>query len=319
MKQVFLNDLLPIFVLLVFGYIAGIRNRFNEDNALAFNKLVLNYALPAALFVSIVNTDRAVLFSDLKLTLVSTLILLLGYSISFFSSLIIFKHTKQESAVAAMIAGSPTVGVLGFAILDPVYGSGSTTGLVVAIVAIIQHVIVIPFGIYLFHPSDENGNKKHVNPVFAAIKEPIVTVPMLAIVLVILNIKFPSALDPSLNLIAYTKSGVAIFAAGITLSVYKLQINKEVIYNTFLKLFLIPALALLLGVIFNLHQELIQMLVLISALPSSISGVIIGGRYQTYQKLGTSSLALSILFFALAAPFWIMSTNYFINMLSSIQ
>lgn len=313
MKQVFLNDLLPIFVLLVFGYLAGARNRFTEDNALAFNKLVLNYALPAALFVSIVKTDRAMLFSDITLTIVSTLILLIGFAISFFSCLILFKHNKQESSVAAMITGSPTVGVLGFAILDPVYGAGATTGIVVAIVAIIQHVAIIPLGIYLFHPSDENGNKKHTNPVVAAIKEPIVIVPMIAITLVILGINFPTALDPSLNLIAYTKSGVAIFAAGITLSVYKLQLGKEVIYNTFLKLFLMPFIALLLGIIFNLQKELIQMLVLISALPSSISGVIVGGRYQTYLKIGTSSLAFSILFFALAAPFWIMFTGPFID------
>lgn len=315
MKQIFLNDLLPIFVLLIFGYVAGIRNRFSEDNAFAFNKLVLNYALPAALFISIVKTDRAMLFADIRLTVVSTLILLLCYLISFFSCLVFFKHTKQESAVGAMIAGSPTVGVLGFAILDPVYGSGATTGIVVAIVAIIQHVIIIPFGIYLFHPEDENGNKRHANPMIAAIKEPIVIVPLIAITLVILNVKFPSVLDPCLSIIAYTKSGVAIFAAGITLSVYKLKINGEVIYNTFLKLFLMPALALLIGVAFGLKHETIQMLVLISALPSSISGVIIGGRYQTYLKLGTSSLAMSIVFFIIAAPFWIMFTHYMVNAL----
>ena len=314
MEQIFLNDLLPIFVILIFGYVAGIKSQFNEDNAFAFNKLVLDYALPAALFISIVKTDRTILFADVDLTLASTIILLLCYFISFFSCLLFFKHTKQESAVGAMIAGSPSVGVLGFAILDPVYGSGAITGIVVAIVAIIQHVLIIPFGILIFHPKDENGNKRHANPIIAAIKEPIVIVPLIAIVLVILNIKFPAALDPSLNIIAYTKSGVAIFAAGITLSVYKFKISTEVLYNTFLKLFLMPALALLVGVAFRLNHEVIQILVLISALPSSISGVIIGGRYQTYLKLGTSSLALSIIFFIVAAPFWIMFTNYIIGM-----
>lgn len=313
MKEIFLNDLLPIFVLLIFGYVAGIRSQFNEDNAFAFNKLVLDYALPAALFISIIKTDRTMLFADVKLTIASTIILLLCYFISFFSCLLFFKHTKQESAVGAMIAGSPSVGIMGFAILNPVYGSGATTGIVVAIVAIIQHVIIIPFGIYIFHPEDEKGNKRHSNQIIAAIKEPIVIVPIIAIVLVILNIKFPPALDPSLSIIAYTKSGVAIFAAGITLSVYKLKISSEVIYNTFLKLFLMPASALFIGVAFSLNHEIIQMLVLISALPSSISGVIIGGRYKTYLKLGTSSLALSILFFIIAAPFWIMLTNYIIG------
>lgn len=315
MKQVFLNDLLPIFFILLLGYIAGKRSSFTGDNALVLNKLVLNYALPAALFISIVKADRSVLFADMELTIASTLILLVCYVISFFSCFKFFKHTRGESAVGALIAGSPTVGVLGFAILDPIYGSGATTGVVVAIVAIVQHVFIIPLGIYLFHPADENGSKRHSNPVIAAMKEPIVIVPLLAVALVLLGIKFPPFLDPSLNLIGYTKSGVAIFAAGISLSVYHLEINAEVLYNTFLKLLLMPAIALLIGLAFSLRSEVVQILVLISALPSSISGVIVGGRYQTYVKIGTSSLAVSMLFFIVAAPLWVFFTGYIMKLI----
>jgi len=55
MFNIFMADLLPIIVIMALGYVSGKRNVFTEDQAKAFNKLVLNYALPAALFVSLVR------------------------------------------------------------------------------------------------------------------------------------------------------------------------------------------------------------------------------------------------------------------------
>ena len=50
MLTFFIGDLLPIIVIMLLGYFSGRRETFSEDQARAFNKLVLNYALPAALF-----------------------------------------------------------------------------------------------------------------------------------------------------------------------------------------------------------------------------------------------------------------------------
>lgn len=55
MLTFFIGDLLPIIVIMLLGYFSGRRETFSEDQARAFNKLVLNYALPAALFVSITS------------------------------------------------------------------------------------------------------------------------------------------------------------------------------------------------------------------------------------------------------------------------
>lgn len=47
MLTFFIGDLLPIIVIMLLGYFSGRRETFSEDQARAFNKLVLNYALPA--------------------------------------------------------------------------------------------------------------------------------------------------------------------------------------------------------------------------------------------------------------------------------
>lgn len=309
MIDILIKDILPIFVIMFLGYWAGKEGVFKTEDSKVLNKLVLTYALPAALFVSIVKADSAMLFDDLKLTLVSLVVITGMFLWSYYSCYKFFKHTKSEAAVCALISGSPTIGFLGFAVLEPIYGATATTGLVVAIVSIVVNAINIPIGLALMNNGGSARQAKKGNPVIDALKEPVCWAPILAVILVLLGIKFPPILDPNFELIAKANSGVAVFAAGLTLSGMKFQLDKEVLYNTVLKLVLMPAALLIVGMLFHMEADKLQMMVLAGALPPAFSGIIIGNQNQLYERTGTSSLAFSILLFVVAAPFWIWITR----------
>ena len=311
MLDILIKDILPIFVIMFLGYMAGKEGVFKTEDSKVLNKLVLTYALPAALFVSIVKADSAMLFDDLKLTIVSLVVITGMFLWAYFSCYKFFKHTKSEAAVCALISGSPTIGFLGFAVLEPIYGATATTGLVVAIVSIVVNAINIPIGLALMNSGNgavAKGAKKS-NPVIDALKEPVCWAPILAVILVLLDINFPVILDPNFELIAKANSGVAVFAAGLTLSGMKFQLDKEVVYNTIQKLVLMPAALLVVGMLFHMEGDKLQMMVLAGALPPAFSGIIIGNQNQLYERTGTSSLAFSILLFVIAAPFWIWLTR----------
>lgn len=310
MLDILIKDILPIFVIMFLGYMAGKEGVFKTEDSKVLNKLVLTYALPAALFVSIVKADSAMLFDDLKLTIVSLVVITGMFLWAYFSCYKFFKHSKSEAAVCALISGSPTIGFLGFAILEPIYGATATTGLVVAIVSIVVNAVNIPIGMALMNHGKGGGQgAKKANPVVAALKEPVCWAPILAVILVLLDIKFPVILDPNFELIAKANSGVAVFAAGLTLSGMKFQLDKEVVYNTVQKLVLMPAVLLIVGMLFHMEADKLQMMVLAGALPPAFSGIIIGNQNQLYERTGTSSLAFSILLFVVAAPFWIWITR----------
>ncbi len=314
MLDILIKDILPIFVIMALGYMAGKRGIFSAANAQIFNKLVLTYALPAALFVSIVKADRAMLFADGKLLIISLVVLVGLFLFSYFSTYRFFKHTKSEAAVSALITGSPTIGFLGFAVLSPIYGDTASTGLVIAIVSIVVNAISIPIGMALLNAGQNNaaksqGGGKKGNAVLDALKAPVCWAPILAVIWVLLGIKFPVILEPNFELIAKANSGVAVFAAGLTLSGLKFQLDKEVLYNTCFKLLLMPAVLLIVGLIFKMEPMKLQMMVLAGALPPAFSGIIIGSRYQQYVRTGTSTLAFSILMFVLTAPLWIWITR----------
>lgn len=311
MSHILIADLIPIFVVMLLGYLSGKKNAFSQDQTRSFNKLVLDFALPAALFVSIVKADRKMLFDNAALSLISLVGLVVLFMLSYFTVQWFFKRSKAEGAVCALIAGSPTIGFLGFAVLDPIFGTGVETGLVIGIVAIVVNAVTIPLGLYLLNAGNKSAAKgaKKTNALVEAFKEPVVWTPVLAVTLVLLGIRVPDQIDPTFDMIAKVNSGVAVFAAGLTLSAYKIEIDLETIWNTVFKLVLMPAVFLAAGLMAKLPSEVLQMLVLSVALPPAFSGIIIASKYQIYTRTGTSSLAVSVLGFVIAAPGWIFLTR----------
>lgn len=310
--DIIVNDIIPIFVIMLLGYMGAKMHSFSPDQTQALNKVVLDIALPAALFASITRASREMLFSDLTLTIVSLVGVVALFMISFFLCWKLWKHNVQEAAVCALIAGSPTIGFLGFAVLDPIFGATTETGLVVAIVAIVVNAVTIPIGFYLLNVGAPEGSEMRsgssLSAVINALKQPVVWSPLLAVAIVLCGFHLPEYLYPSFELIAKANSGVAVFAAGLALASVSFSIGFEILWNTFYRVLLSPFVIAIFGAICGITGDKLSMLVLACALPPAFSGIIISSRYQIYVRDGASSLAVSTLAFAFAAPFWIWFT-----------
>lgn len=383
MISILINDIIPILVIMLLGYLCGKFYFFDNDQRQGLNKLVLDIALPAALFISIVKATRKMFAQDIVLTLISIVGVVGLFMLSYYLDKLLFHRTTQQAAVCALIAGSPTIGFLGFAVLDPIYGNNATTNLVIGIVSIVVNAITIPLGLALINkgqtltkkkakanPNNKgtkvevedikgkglNKTKKKVvvtipdgvpvtdaeakalkekeiereidlaraeiadhadephkpmNPtlksVINAIKQPVAAAPLIAVILVLIGIRIPTSWAPTFDLIAKANAGVAVLAAGLALSTVKFSIDKEVIWNTFFRLFLTPAVIVAAAYLCGMGSDptKISMLCLATGLPPAFSGIIISSRYNIYVKEGASSVAVSTVFFAVSCIFWI--------------
>lgn len=381
MISILVNDIIPILVIMLLGYLCGKFYFFDNDQRQGLNKLVLDIALPAALFISIVKATRKMFAQDIVLTLISIVGVVGLFMLSYYLDKLLFHRTTQQAAVCALIAGSP--GFLGFAVLDPIYGNNATTNLVIGIVSIVVNAITIPLGLALINkgqtltkkkakanPNNKgtkvevedikgkglNKTKKKVvvtipdgvpvtdaeakalkekgiereidlaraeiadhadephkpmNPtlksVINAIKQPVAAAPLIAVILVLIGIRIPTSWAPTFDLIAKANAGVAVLAAGLALSTVKFSIDKEVIWNTFFRLFLTPAVIVAAAYLCGMGSDptKISMLCLATGLPPAFSGIIISSRYNIYVKEGASSVAVSTVFFAVSCIFWI--------------
>ncbi|MDE6380866.1 MAG: AEC family transporter [Muribaculaceae bacterium] len=317
MSHVILYAIVPIIVVMLAGFIAGKKGAFNGEDSKKFNKVVLDFALPAALFVSIVQASRADLVKDIKLTIVSTIGIMACFMIVYFVFKYCFKkNTGADAAVSALISGSPTIGFLGFAVLEPIFGTSPAVALVVAIVGIVVNAIGIPVGLSLMNASLEKQNpgstaKKESawKPVLHALEQPVAWAPILAVIWVVAGIPWPKELSPSFDLIAKANASMAVFSAGITLSAIKIQINWQAVLGSIMKMIMMPAVVLILGLVFKMDPLNLKMLVVAAALPPAFSGIIIADEYDTYVATGTSSLTLSVILFIGFCPLWIWLTN----------
>lgn len=298
------------------GFISGKKGIFSGDDAKKFNKVVLDYALPAALFISIVQANRQMLARDLKLSLVSLVGIMLCFMIVYWVFKYCFKkNTGADAAVSALISGSPTIGFLGFAVLEPIFGTNASVALVVAIVGIVVNAVGIPVGLSLMYASLEKtqpGSTKKDSwwkPVLHALAQPVAWAPILAVIWVVIGIPWPDWASPSFNLIKGANASLAVFSAGVTLSAVKVSINWQAILGSIMKMIMMPAVILAMGIICKMDPENLKMLVVACALPPAFSGIIIADEYDTYVATGTSSLTLSVILFIGFCPLWIWITD----------
>ena len=323
LSHIILYAIVPIVVIMLAGYIAGRKGAFSGDDAKKFNKVVLDFALPSALFVSIVQSTRAELAADLKLTIVSTVVIMACFMLVYFIFAKCFKgNTGADGAIAALINGSPTIGFLGFAVLEPIFGTNAKVALVVAIVGIVVNAIGIPVGLSLLNASKEkqnpgSGKKESAwKPVLHALAQPVAWAPILAVVWVLVGIPWPEYLSPSFDLMAKANASMAVFSAGIVLSSIKVQINWQAVLGSILKLIVMPAAALVVGMLCHMDPFNLKMLVVACTLPPAFSGIIIADENDTYVATGTSSLTLSIILFVALCPAWIWFTEFIFKTMS---
>ncbi|MDE5919675.1 MAG: AEC family transporter, partial [Duncaniella sp.] len=142
-------------------------------------------------------------------------------------------------------------------------------------------------------------------PVIHALEQPVAWAPILAVVWVLVGIPWPKWASPSFDLIKGANASLAVFSAGITLSAVKVQINLQAIVGSVMKMVLMPAVALVLGLLFGMEVMNLKMLVVACALPPAFSGIIIADEYDTYVATGTTSLTLSVILFVAFCPLWL--------------
>ena len=314
-SHILLYAIVPIFVVMLLGFVSGKRKIFSGEDAKKFNKVVLNYALPCALFVSIVQASREMLVRDLKLTIVSVIGIMACFMLVYFVFRMFKKNTGADAAVSALISGSPTIGFLGFAVLEPIFGTNPSVALVVAIVGIVVNAIGIPVGLSLMNASLEKqapGSTKKESawkPVLHALAQPVAWAPILAVIWVVAGIPWPEWASPSFDLMAKANASMAVFSAGVTLSAIKFSINWQVILGSIMKMIIMPAVVLILGLLFHMDPTNLKMLVVAASLPPAFSGIIIADENDVYVANGTSSLTLSMVLFIGFCPLWIWLTD----------
>jgi malonate transporter and related proteins len=251
MVQIILSALAPIVFTLLLGFVAAWRRDFGPKEASVLNRMVLLYAVPLALFVGTVGTPRADLVQDIALVVAIFAAIVGLYALVFLLFRFVFRVSLGESVLAALTASAPAVPFMGPAILGDLFGKASAVP--IAIAALVINLIVVPITILglalgrtpigtITPPTTRHS--AFAEKLLETVKEPIVWAPVLDFVLVLCNVRIPSIADHGFSLLGQASGGVALFASGIMLAAYKIEIDLTVLSLALLKNILQPALVL---------------------------------------------------------------------------
>ncbi|WP_392561470.1 AEC family transporter [Orbus sturtevantii] len=294
---------IPIIFVLCFGFFASRQKAFGtEGNPISnINELVLNFALPPALFVGTITVTRSALSADFILFIVLFTSLLVGYLVGFVIAKLLFKRSIIEASIAGLAVSFSAGPFYGPALLGSLYGIQS--GVAVSIISLVINVFIVPLATIMIKLHIAKESKTHSSvgalvghSIFDAIfKTPFVWAPLLAFILVFLGLHTPVVVNNSLDLIGKATAGVAVFVAGMTIAENKFKLSGEVLIIALLKNIGLPLLFIAVVMLFKMPSGtvLFNEGILLAALPSGPMIVLLATRYKAYQQQASSILAVS--------------------------
>lgn len=146
--------LLPVFFVLGLGYLAGRAKEFDADQRAGLNDLVLDYALPAMLFVATVKTPRAQLLSEGPYATALFIAFVGLFTIIVLVSTRLLHHSVGEAALQANLASYPSVAFFGPPIFQGLFGPSSL--LSISLAATIAAVTIVPLTVVLLEINSQH-------------------------------------------------------------------------------------------------------------------------------------------------------------------
>lgn len=311
-----ISAIVPIFFVLVLGYLAGRHHRFDSDQTSGFNALALDYALPASLLVSMAQLPRKELFAEGPLLLVLVVVLGGGFPACYLVASKLAHRSRAEAVLLALAVGSTSTAAYGPAVLGALFPH--QPAVLVPLVALSTNVVQIPVVLALLDSTTPNDNAPgdgagaggavrtaqhtHVlgDVVLSTLKKRLVWAPLVGLAYSLSGLPIPVAASGSLLLLAQVTSGVALFAAGLILAAHRPVFTRTLIGLVAIRSVVIPAavvgLVLLLGVNAALGQEATVSF----ALPTATIVVQLAERYKVLvPEMATVLLLTTVVAFVL--------------------
>jgi malonate transporter len=290
--------LLPIVVILILGFFSGWHKDFTGDQATILNRMVMLYALPLLLFGSTVSISRSRLMENVPLALAVAAGMVGSFFVVLLAARFVFQRDLGTGALQALTIGGPAVPFVGVSVLGYVFGPANESIPVIS-ASLAMNLVQVPVCLILLSAAakrsgDANAAKPSLlSHVIAAVREPIVWAPILAIILVISGIRLPKAVSQSMLLLGQATGGVALFASGIMLFARRVSFNWTVALNAVARNLIVPAVFWGALVVLKLPPAAVREAVITLAIPTAAMAVILAVQFKIAEQEMASSLLFS--------------------------
>lgn len=304
--QALLDVILPVFLVVGFGYVAVWRGLFSPEGVQGLMKFTQQFAIPCLLFRAIATLDLGQQFEP------GLLISYYGASgAGFVAGLLgaryIFGRDWEDSVVIGFGCMFANTVLLGLPITERAFGEE----------ALAPNYMIIAFnapfcygvGVTAMEIVRNRGGggittlKAILNAMF---RNALVIAIALGLLVNFTGITLPTALADAVELMIRAALPAALFGLGGVLVQYKPEGDMRVIlYVCAVSLFMHPMLAWGMGQAFDLQSDMFRSLILTSAMAPGINAYVFASIYGRAQRVAASSVLLSTAACVLTAWMWL--------------
>ena len=299
-----------MLLVLGLGFWAGKHRSFDDDQTRGLSHVALTYALPAALFLSMAHFHRTTLLEQAPIALV----MLAGYSglyLLLYGALRLAKRSKLEAALLGYTFASSSVPVYGLTVLTPIYGP-DTGAAVVGLVALITNLAQVSIAVFLLESAAPRSGEQPsaLRSIGRSVTNPLVWAPVLGGLLALSGLQLSPIVATSLEPLAASAAGVAIFAAGLVLASHRATFSPLVVIGALIVVAVQPALFFAGMKVGGLSGPIPEATVVASAFPNATVAILFAQQYRTAQAEIASIMLVTTLGMLVAIPLTLLATGY---------
>ena len=300
---IFTNIILPIFVLLLIGFV--IQMRFQLDLG-TLAKINIYFIVPGFIFVRLYESNFGLeLF--IKVLLFFILLVVLLYCLSWITAKIMkIKGSKRTTfSNSVMFFNSGNYGV---PVNDLVFRSDPFAMSIQVIMLTLQNIFLFSYGIFSLR-AHQDGKLKAALGYF---KMPVLYAMIAGISLNYWKVPIPNQIWIPANYIANSMIAIALFTLGAQVAKLKFKKGLYSVYASIvLRLLGGPLLAILIIVLFNMEGVLAKALFIASSMPTSVNSAVIAEEYKSHPDLA----AQTVLFSTIASMVTVTAVIYVANLI----
>ena len=289
-----LDVIIPVFLIIGFGYCAVWTKLFSEETIDGLMKFTQNFAIPVLLFDAIAKVDLFNVF-DLSLFLSFYLGATAGFLIGFLGSRYLFGRPIEDSVAIGFCCLFSNTVMLGLPITERAYGTDALQ-YNFAIVSI--HAPFCYFlGITVMElvKSSEKSIKKNVFVILKAMfSNALVVGIVLGFIVNILGLSIADTIQASIDMITAVALPAALFGMGGILYQYRPEGDAgPILMVCAVSLIIHPLIVWLTGSKFNLNDAQMRSAVITAAMAPGINTYVFANMYERARRVASTGVLLS--------------------------
>ena len=306
--SILLQVILPVFLVIGFGYLAVWQKWFSDSGVEALMKFTQTFAIPCLLFQAVSTLDLSQTF---HFALLGSFYFgaVCGFCLGLFGARFLFKRTWDDSVAIGFCCLFSNSVLLGLPITERAYGTAALTANF-AIIAV-HAPICYGIGITIMELVRGRGSSAQelLRKVLQAIfKNALVIALGLGFFVNLLGIILPVVLTDGLDLLATSALPAALFGLGGVLVRYRPEGDLRVIfYICAISLLVHPSLVWITGHYFELSDTDFRSAVLTAAMAPGINAYIFANMYGTARRVAASAVLISTALTIITASFWLFA------------